>query len=440
MASLQSSTTISPINSIFSPIQPILPPIDPIIPPIDTILPPIDLPQKLNFDLDFETNDQNLWGAGDKFSVQHNRFLGVNWNKSGSKEIASIGVQGSTNGKIGLQSNFELEGGEVDAKLPIDLWIEVPAKVKPGDTVTIKSGFALDEDATFSTESPNANYKLDAVFDVYAKGGLTALGKNLNLVNFDKNATKNLLDIKSGDLKFSVPESQLKGFGSFSIEAPEINTQGTVSGTNKLSGQGSDKFFDANLDLDKVATSALNAGGIPVPPLEKSFSVKAGPVSVGGGYNILDAELAAELNFNQNFNLEVDDLTGQLVLENGDKINFVVGQDVTFTVPDDIGTSLELDTLLNVDADFHNQTRLGYDVDAELEALSLHGNAKLNMPWPIPDIKKGFSLGPVWDQDYNVVSGDFNLYNKKFDLGGFNQEIVEFSIPSSGHPTDLAFG
>jgi CARDB len=375
----------------------------------------------LNFDLDFNTNGQNLWGSGGALNIGHDQFFGPEWNASGSKTIASIGVQGSTSGKIGLQSNLDVDGGSVNASLPIDLWLDLPTQVQPGETVTLKSGFKLDNLANFSTSSPQASYALDLIFNVKAKAGLTAFGQNANIVDFNVNKTKNLVSIDSNSENYSIPKSTLNGFGSFDLHVPTINTNGNLSGTNSLSAQGSDQFFNASLDLDKVATTLFNAAGIPIPPLEASLSL----LGTGVGYNLLDVELAGDLSLQQQFGLQVDDLTGQLVLENGQAIDFVVGQDVTFTVPDGIGDSLEVDALLNVGADFSNKTILGTDIDADLEALSV--NAKVNFPWPIPDID--VTLGPLVDKTYDLFDGDVNLYNKTFALGGFNSESLSFDIP-----------
>ncbi len=46
-------------------------------------------------------------------------------------------------------------------------------------------------------------------------------------------------------------------------------------------------------------------------------------MGVNGGYNLLDVELAPSLNTSQTFDLTLDDLTGQLILENGEQIDVV---------------------------------------------------------------------------------------------------------------------
>ena len=392
----------------------------------------------LNFDLNFATNNQSLWSNGDAFSVEDNKFLGVNWqDKKFNKSFLSVGVEGKTNGKVGLQSDFKLDAGSVNASLPLDLWLDIPSEVKPGETITINSGFSLDNTASFSTVSPNASYDLDLIFDVDAQVKGKAFGFKKDFLNFDENHTKNLLNIDSDNISYSLSENQLKGFGSFDLHVPKVDTTGSINGSNSLSAQGSDKFLDANLDLDKVATTLLNTVGVPIPPLEGSGSINLGIAKLSGGYNILDVELASDLSLNQKFDLEVEDVTGEIILENGEKINFEVGQPVTFTVPEGIGDSLEIDAFVDLDAEFSNQTSLDYNADAKLQALSLNGSVKLNNPWPIPDVNKGFSVGPLVNQNFDLFDGNINLYNKTFDLGGLNTESFSFDIAAEDTTTPI---
>jgi hypothetical protein len=133
-------------------------------------------------------------------------------------------------------------------------------------------------------------------------------------------------------------------------------------------------------------------------------------------------ELAPSFNASQAFSLTLDELTGQLILENGQQVNFVVGQDVNLTVPDGMGDSLEIDAVINPDADFSNTTALGYDVNLDLEALSVSGGVD------IVSFSPGFDLGPVVDESFSVIDGDINIYDQTFALGGWNSEVVELEI------------
>ncbi len=418
--------------------------------------------QTVNSTLNFETSGQNLWGTGNAATFGDERFLGWDWNEGGSEtilgeieiipevtipgvtivpeicipwvgctpavttpsittpgvSIPSLGVSGSTNGQIGLQSDLDLNGGSVNASLPVDIWFDIPNSVQPGETITISSGFSLSDDATFSTSSPTGSYDLDLVFGLGAAAGVYAGSNNYNLFDFDiPQQQVNLVDLSPSDLNYSFSGN----YGSAQVNFPTINTQGNLTGSNTLSAQGSDDFLNGSLDLDNIATSFL-----PIPDLEnsfdKGFSVSGVGLGVSGGYNLLDVELAPNLNASQAFNLTLDDLTGQLILENGTQIDFVVGQDVSLTVPNGVGESLEIDAVINPEANFSNTTALGYDVDLDLEALSVNGGVE------IVSYSPGFDLGPVVDESFSIINGDINVYDQTFDLGGWNSAVVELEI------------
>lgn len=383
---------------------------------------------RLTFDnIGFSVSNHSVWGRNHhNFEVQDDRFLGTSWNKKGSKSVAGFGIQGATSGRVGFQSAFSFDGGRLNASLPIDLWLDIPENIVAGETITIQSGFSLDNSASFSTTGLQASYDLDFIFDVNAKAGLRGFGRNVNLVNFDKEFSGNLLSLDGDSARFSLSENTLNGFGSFDVSLPQLDTRSRRAGNNSLTSRGSDDFLNASLDMDKVATSLARALALPVPDLEDRFNFGFGHV----GYDLLDLELDAEIAARQAFDLQVDELTGQLVLENGRRIDFTVGEDVTFTVPDNIGDSLSINAVLDLDADFRNRSTLAYDVDASLEALSLDGRIGLNMPWPLPDIKKDFGLGPVVDKSYNILDGTIGLYNQTFELSGINQQTVSFEVPA----------
>ena len=387
------------------------------IPPTEYDFPiynPIPIDTSTKFDLDFSSNGQSIWSSGAGRFVDQ-RFLGVDWNKNGRKSRWGFGVFGSTKGKVGLQSDLEVDGGHVNTSLPIELKLDLPQQVTPGETITVESSFTLKNNAAFQTTNPYVDYDLDFLFDVEARAGAIAFGKDKSIFSLDRNYDRNLVSIDSRGANFSVSESQLKGLGSFNLEVPEFEAKGTKIDSDSLSSTNTDTFLDATLDLDGLASAIL-----PIPPLEGSFN----KYRVKANYNIFDLELNSELSVRQEFGVEVDRLTGQLVLENGDIVNFTVGDDITFTVPEGIGDSLEVDAFVSVDADFRNRTRLGIDVDADLEVLS--ASAKVDGPWPIPDF--GVSIGPLYERSFNIWDTELDLYNRSFDLGGFDTQSVSFEI------------
>lgn len=177
-------------------------------------------------------------------------------------------------------------------------------------------------------------------------------------------------------------------------------------------------MLTAKLDLDGIASAVIPQ----LPPLEAKFS----KFGIEGSYNLLDVQIAAKLLAKQDFSMALDSIPGQLTLENGDVIDFVAGEDIQYTIPDnyDFGESLEIAADFTVDTTFRNTTGLSYDVGLELDALSASGKAPIPV---LPDVN--FSLGPVLDKDFNLFGGDLiNLYDQQFDLGGWNSESESFQI------------
>jgi hypothetical protein len=383
--------------------------------------------QRRTFDLSFNTSNQSIWSTGSTYTYNHNKFLGVSWNKSYSGSIdplglPELGLYASTSGQVGLQSKLSVNGGSVSASLPIDLWFDLPGQVRSGQTVTLSSGFALDKAASFSTIGPKAAYALDFLFNMKANAGGIYNGTRYSAFDHNIYRNKNLLKIDSTTSSYYLSESQLKGYGSFDLRLPRnLNAQDNAS-DGKLSAQISDNFFNANLDLDKVATALFQAFGVPIPSMEGSKDLPLPWLpDPSFNYDILDVDLVSKLSLQQKLDVSVDGLTGQLILENGQAINFTVGQDVTFVVPEGIGNTLDFKAVLNLDANFINKTSLAYDVDVALKALSA------SVGWGTASV----GIGPLVNQTFDVLNGAFDLYNKSFDLGGLNSQSVNFSVAAA---------
>ncbi|MFP4101719.1 PEP-CTERM sorting domain-containing protein [Coleofasciculus sp.] len=368
----------------------------------------------LNFNLLFETSNQSIWDTGNAFNFTHNKSLGLDWDKSVNKGFTifgkDVGFNASTNGRIGLDSTFNLNDGTVNAKIPIDLSLVIPDKlVSKDEKFIIQSGFSFADDATFTTSSPSASYDLDFIFDVAAGIGVNPgfnrgfdIDKKVTLVSFDTS--------KSPSIKKN------SNLGEFEVSIPNVSTTGSNSGLNKLTSSGKDSFLEGTLDLDYIATTLFD-----LKPLESSTRIdlplvrkKKDPIF---SYNLLDVEAALELIARQTFSL-TGTLPGLLSLENGTQIPFNIGENVSITMPDDVGRLLKIDALIDFNALFHNTTSLGIDFDID----ALVGKFSLKFP------KKEFSVGPMFEKSANIFDTDIDVYNKAFDLGGFNQEKVSFYV------------
>ncbi|MEC4985880.1 MAG: Ig-like domain-containing protein [Oscillatoria sp. PMC 1068.18] len=395
----------------------------------------------------FHTTDQSIWDTGSAVVIQPViPFIGVQWDTSSSTTLIEkqvlipkvkvlgetiipevstpkVSFSGSSKGKIGLQPRFSLTSGDLDAELPLELSLLVQQQQVPtGQQFTITSGLALADGAFFQTFSPNIDLGLDLVFDLETSAKFNVGSDSYNIFDsFNINTTYELLDFSGSDLSFDV---NFGAVGSLSGGLPIIDTQGTKQDTNTLSSFGEDEILSATLDLDGIATTLAG-----VPPLEGSFSQDIGIGKIKADYNLIDADLIGTLNLNQSFDLDLDDLTGNIFLENGDTYSFNLGQDLVFTVPNDFDVDsdgvLDFTTSVDLDASLLNETNLGFDIDLALEALS--ANLGLDFSKTINDVGIGdlnVGFGPVFEKNTSIfgTSNLASVYEDDFALNGFNQE------------------
>jgi hypothetical protein len=387
--------------------------------------------------LTFSTNGQSIWGNGPAFTFTDNRFLGGSWNESGNKTLVNevkaprwlggrtivprVGISGSTSGKAGLQSNLTIQGGTTNATLPIDIWIDLPSQIKAGDTVTIKSGFTIDPTATFSTLTPNAKYNLDLILGLNAQAGFQVGGSNRNLVNVSVPEKQiNLLKLDGQNIAKTVDIPG--GFGSFGLKVPNLDTTGTLGSDKKtLSSSKTDSFLNGNIDLDKIATSVLNKVGVPVPPFSGSVSANLGLFGGSFSYTLADFQLLAELNLKQKFDLVANSLKGNLTLSNAakTKLDFTIGQDLTFTAPTDIvDGKLDLSASVNLGANLKNTTTLGGNSSLDISALAGSVSGSI-----LGRTVASGGFGPLYQKNVPIIGGDIaTIFNNQFALGGFNTQ------------------
>jgi Ca2+-binding RTX toxin-like protein len=396
---------------------------------------------KLEFDLQFKTSNQNIFGSGNAFSFTDDRFLGTDFNKSYESDTFTIPIpswfgndidvsfSAFANGQVGLQSTLQLDGGTVNAIIPIDLFFEIPDEpLREGETLTIKSGFSfgkttipipvpflpdLKVGSFFTTSSPSASYDLDLIFDV-------AAGINVDPgfdLGFDVDETPNLVSFDSADAS----NTFVSPFANLDVSIPNVSTLGIqTSPSNPITSSGSDEFVSGSLDLDAIATGLFG-----LPPLEDNLTIIPIPDpfdnfdDVGLNYNLLDVEASANLSLAQAFSLSDIILPALLTLENGTTIPFNVGQDIQVTIPKNVGQSLDLNAAIDVNALFRNKTSLGIDFNLDF----LVGQLGLTLPF-IDDV----SIGPLFEDSVELFDTSFEVFDDAFNLGGFNQENVSFQV------------
>ncbi len=279
----------------------------------------------------------------------------------------------------------------------------------------IQSGFSFADHASFSTKDINASYDLDLIFNV-ATGVDVVPGNQLDL-GFDINETINLVNLDGDNVNLQLDEK----FGAFDISLPQVNTtwfQSVNSLNNQLISSGEDEFLKAGIDLDGLASFLFG-----LPSWQEKQELDLGIFgNLGFSYNLLDIEVAMALSMLQNFSL-ISKLPGILKLEDNTVINFNVGDEISILMPDNVGDFLGIEAFIDFNALFSNSTSLGINFGLDFMA----GEFGLELP-----VIGNQNIGYLFEESIDLYETAVELFNNTFELGGFNQETVNFQIATVG--------
>jgi hypothetical protein len=324
--------------------------------------------------------------------------------------VPGLSFEGDLDAKIGLQPYFFLTSGDVDSEIPVDVYFDLPRQVENGETFQISTMYSVDGGATFNTMSPNVNFGMDFVFDLDTD--LRALvtsstfgpGFGIPIWDFDTGNIPgftgergepgfNVFDFSGEDLE---TEIDLAGFGTFALNFPVINTEGTPDpvGSNTLTSEGEDDVAVLDLDIDAMVAQLIELGtGVPITFGESGSLVDLSiPIlgesvnlfSVDYSWDVIAVNLITTLKVLQEFALEVQDLPLVATLEDDSEITgFSLGDEITINTPDDsvfdadihgdMDGLIDFDIAVDMDAIFSNLTTLGLDLDLFAGVLQLSG-------------------------------------------------------------------
>jgi hypothetical protein len=380
------------------------------------------------YSLDFTTSDQSIWGTDNPFNFTDTRSISIPLrresaitvggtciipNLSGGCAVrapsASAGLR--TTGRFTFQNTVNINEGFVDAFIPINVNLTIPDSseaLEPGETFVIGSSFSLGNNASFTTSSPNVTDTLSLIFNLQAAAFARATGLGEVRQTLFNQSIREDITVDNEQLEYEINSS----YGRLLLEVPEINTTGTLVNSQTLVSSGRDRVLNAAINLPNLA---LQLAGLP-PVLSGTF----GPRD-SFRYDLLSLFLGGNINLSQNFSL-IPDLSGTLILENDTTIPFTLGQDVSITIPDDVGSSLDIDAVFDLNALFRNQTGLSYGLGFDIILGRIRG--------PL-----GLSLGPLFQDERELVSlPGFNVYDEAFELEGFNEQRISFEVSTQSIP------
>lgn len=431
----------------------------------------------------FQTLHQSMWGPGTAAPPSERRFYIVNpssasWNVSGSAGDFwgqegfdfGAGVSGSTSGHVGLWTDLKIQDpGSVDVTYPVTPKVIFPDanSFRAGDTVAIKTSYALDSGWQMQTTSPQFQVELDGsfAFAAHADAKLCVF----DCAEFDIVPSFNLapgefniVTISPGDSISTPPwlDSPIGG----TLTVPNISTTATLAGNGRsLSGEGSDEFLEVTLNLTDIASKAAR---IPFP---LSYTTEQYPAfddftGIHVDYTLIDVEAYARLKARQRFHFDPDlkiSLQFAQPLEHwvvsggsigptmiASAVEMHVGDTLYVKYPEADKQPTAVDPTFRLDNEFESAT--GFDLTSGIDTNALAFHAKIPEieifpeicfpaveAWGVeitpafctpaveaPSVNVGF--GPMFEHDQPLAAVDLgNIFDSSWQLGGFAPVTID---------------
>jgi hypothetical protein len=382
----------------------------------------------LNYNYTFDAVNQNMWSPGSAFISQYNKFYGLEWNKgpayAGSDSCTEDdymcgNIWGSTSGKVGLDVGYYINGGSVNASMPVNISVDIPDQVAAGGSVGLNFNVNYSQ-GNIATTFPTFSGYVDEIFKVRADWGYNAClvgcdSGSYNLINQD--VTKSLLSINrnndhriiwNGSPLFTFGEPIDLGVATLTVNWPDLPTSGSGAGHVESSGQVN--VLSGNMDLTNIATTLAGIPDLHNDPEDNPY------------YNLVEADAVVDLYIAQHFtlnpqlNLSVrNEDTGVIYQATfGDGGSFGFGE----SLPPGGATTLRYTPIVSFAPTFTNDTNIVIDPHLDLRALAL----SFELPWGLG----GLSLGPLVDESWHMDNAIIDVFDATFMMEGFQS----FELPT----------
>jgi hypothetical protein len=435
---------------------------------------------------DFTTGGQSLFATGNG-TVSFSGTVGTSWNQSGSAGSIvneTIGGQnygdygaifsGSTSGNISLTGSAIASGGNLSANVPVNLSLQLPSSVHPGDTFTVTSSYNYGNGVNFTTASPTFGFGVAVGYNLQASLGVEACyaecvgfsntsiintgqqtltilqyneagsvqnptlptpgASNANqLIALDQNVTS-LLNSQLVGSKDIIPDVLALTYNASTTNLGFTSTS-TAAGNGLYTSSGQTASTVLGLDLN-VANALTSAVGLP--PLSGSVgdlvcSVLEVPCGSAlqttlnaASYNILSADLTLGISPSQQYSMSLNGATLGLQMydQNGAKVGGVATinadgtANLTYPTQAANGTAITGITIAPVltlaDPTFTTQTGLTLVPGVDISALALGLG-----------LGPSLSLGPLFDYSPTLPAiPQLTLDTASFGLGGFSSQTL----------------
>ncbi|MEM6399161.1 MAG: hypothetical protein AAF757_02855 [Cyanobacteria bacterium P01_D01_bin.116] len=396
--------------------------------------------QKLIIDnVTFSSAGQNSWGTGDSIQTGFDwePFSPIEWDYTDKLEFGFLEVGGGTSGDFHFRTGYEVDSGTIDSELPFEVVLKVPNQVAIDESITISTDYNLLGDAWFSTTTPYIKGYFDLGLEFYL-GAYITIDYEIDDYTFD------IADLLGTDIDYSIDFEfdtrdksycdNFSDFADFNINTPEIDVDGVIKNTKKLSGSAEDIFLSTQISLEDLL---IDYSGTLGEVWKNDFEIDLGIADIGFEWNLLDLDLIGDISLKTSYDLTFESITGQLFLEGENTATSVTLEDGTVSNIFTLGEDIQIDNLTSIDIGDNNQ--LDYDLkldllnpelttkvdlifDLDLDIAALEGSAWYDAGW-FGDGSTDF--GPLYNDSFEVAQGSINIYENNFALGGFDSVFIE---------------
>jgi hypothetical protein len=348
---------------------------------------------------DFTTQNQNIWGPGNAFNFDFNKFLGIgttggaplSFNGQIGGSLAS--AHGSISLKAGFQVDLDINGGSFNASLPFNVTLNDTYN-KTTDTLEVDESDSAGT-GSINTTGPSGDFSLEAIFNAMASvgGQILGVGGSTNLGPFNKTLT--LVKLSSG----SPPDTLNFGGANLTFAFPNVDTSGSGSATSVTSSNQA-TAFSIGVDVVQVLLEAL----IGSDPLKGSVA--------GIGYTLLGGKLSAALGLKQTFTLSDLGITPTLLVgtsQTPESFNTPIQNVSSLGLNPDGSIPLALNFTLN-DPTLKNQTD-----------ISATGGAGLT-------IGKISGIGTLAHPHVTIPIGSIPIFSSSFNVAGVQTQAAHVSV------------
>jgi hypothetical protein len=344
-------------------------------------------------------------------------------------------VQGTTDGRIGLELGIEVDSGSVDATVSYQASFDIPdtTGLDKVDPISFNPSSSLAGANTLDTSFANLELSVDAIMElsgsVTAEGCILLTGCVTGGTSFDIAEKAPILSFNEGGeggiLLFGQSPSDLglppiadgfpididvAGLATVTLYLPQPDaTGGLDTSTNTLKATGQDDLVDIILDLDNIVATAAGVPGL----FGSSIDI---PVLGTLGFDIINVTMGPTVDLKQDFELTpslfVNLLFDQAVMVGGELVTELISAwdllpDITFL--SDVTT---VTPTFFLEAGLLNETLLAFDLAFGIDLLQIFYDFGLLG-------SNTFGIGNVLDEAVELFESP-NLYSKFFPLGGFN--------------------